>query len=86
MHIRHVQANIKMFIHHSLCKGIRLYAVNSHLRHSRTHNASLLKRAFGHRLDILQNEQFMSKYYDNFPVPKESELDTTEFRTRLETW
>lgn len=52
----------------------------------RAQNTSFLKRAFGHRLDILQNEQFMSKYYDNSPVPKESELDTTEFRTRLESW
>ena len=36
-------------------------------------------------MDVLQNEEFMKKYYDSAFVPKESELSTDEFRTRLES-
>ena len=28
----------------------------------------------------------MNKYYDNTNVPKDSELDPDELRTRLESW
>lgn len=45
-----------------------------------------MKRSFSRSLDVLQDESFMTKYYDNTIVPKESELDTDELRTRLESW
>ena len=47
---------------------------------------NLAIRLFGHGNNILENETFMSTYYDATPVPKESELDPEEFRTRMESW
>ena len=47
---------------------------------------SLAIRLFGHGNNILENENFMSTYYDATPVPKESELDPEEFQTRMESW
>ncbi|KAK8822501.1 hypothetical protein WA577_005663 [Blastocystis sp. JDR] len=46
----------------------------------------LVRRCFGHQADVLKDEAFMNKYYDSSFVPKESELNTDEFRTRLESW
>lgn len=37
-------------------------------------------------MDILKNEAFMDAYYDSTAVPPETELDTDEFRCRLESW
>ena len=47
---------------------------------------NLAIRLFGHGNNILENENFMATYYDATPVPKESELDPEEFRTRMESW
>ena len=47
---------------------------------------SMTKRMFSRSFNVLQDESFMNKYYDNTNVPKESELDPDELRTRLESW
>ena len=47
---------------------------------------SMAKRMFSRSFNVLQDESFMNKYYDNTNVPKESELDPDELRTRLESW
>ena len=46
----------------------------------------MAKRMFSGSLDVLKDESFMNKYYDNTNVPKDSELDPDELRTRLESW
>lgn len=43
-------------------------------------------RWFGHKPSVIEDESFMNKYYDTTAVPKESELDPEEFKTRLESW
>ena len=43
-------------------------------------------RCFGHKPSVVDDEQFMNLYYDSTSVPKESELDPEEFKTRLESW
>lgn len=46
----------------------------------------LTARWFGHKPSVIEDEAFMNKYYDSTLVPKESELDPEEFKTRLESW
>lgn len=46
----------------------------------------MISRCFGHKPSIVDDEAFMTKYYDCTSVPKESELDPEEFKTCLESW